>query len=511
MTRSLLLGIDAGTTGLKAVLCDPDGTILAQASQEYPTAYPHPNWAQQDPEAWWRAACDVIPRVLAAAADADPRAIAGIGVSGQAPAVVPVDRDGAPLHPALIWLDRRSEPQCAWLREQVGEEAITRTNGARIDPYYLAPKWLWLKDNEPEVYRRTHVVLQVNGFLIHRLTGRFSMDVSHGPLTLFFDSPNLRYSERLADRMGLDLAKMPAVAACAEVVGEVTAAAAAATGLAVGTPVVAGMCDGTAAALEAGLTEVGDAVEMTGQSTVISICADAPYLGRELVSLVHAIPGRYLAVGALVATGGALRWFRDQLGEPERLAAQAQGIDPFELLSAEAAGSPAGANRLLFLPYMFGERSPIWDTDARGVYFGLSLASTKADMVRAIMEGAAFGLRHNLEVAAAAGFHARTLSCVGGGARSPVWNQIKADVLRMPIRLPVAATGAPLGDALAAGVGMGVYASFADAVARISRIQREYRPDEALAERYDCLYRVYVGLYPALQASFRELAAVGYD
>ena len=241
------------------------------------------------------------------------------------------------------------------------------------------------------------------------------MDVSHGPLTLFFDSPNLRYSEPLADRMGLDLAKMPAVAACAEVVGEVTTEAAAATGLAVGTPVVAGMCDGTAAALEAGLTEVGDAVEMTGQSTVVSICADAPYLGRDSISLVHAIPGRYLAVGALVATGGALRWFRDQLGEPERLAAQAQGIDPFELLSAEAAGSPAGANRLLFLPYMFGERSPIWDTDARGVFFGLSLASTKADMVRAILEGAAFGLRHNLEAAAAAGFRARTLACVGGG------------------------------------------------------------------------------------------------
>ena len=290
-----------------------------------------------------------------------------------------------------------------------------------------------------------------------------------------------------------------------------TAEAAAATGLAAGTPVVAGMCDGTAAALEAGLTEVGDAVEMTGQSTVVSICADAPYLGRELVSLVHAIPGRYLAVGALVATGGALRWFRDQLGEPERLAAQAQGIDPFELLSAEAAGSPAGANRLLFLPYMFGERSPIWDTDARGVFFGLSLASTKADMVRAILEGAAFGLRHNLEAAAAAGFHARTLACVGGGARSPVWNQIKADITGMPIRLPVAATGAPLGDALAAGVGTGVYASFADAVARISRIQREFRPDAALAERYDRLYRVYIGLYPALRTAFHELAAVDDD
>jgi xylulokinase len=506
MKRNLLLGIDVGTTSLKAVLCDADGAILAQASREYPTVYPLPNWAEQDPQEWWRAACAVLPLVLADAG-ADARAVAGIGVSGQAPSVVPVDASGVALRPALLWLDRRAEEQCAWLRERVGAAAIASVNGGRIDPYYFAPKWLWLREHEPDLCRRTHAVLQANGYLVHRLCGAFAMDVSHGPLTLFFDSRRLRYAGDLAEQMGLDLAQMPAIRPCADVVGEVTRAVAAATGLAAGTPVIAGMCDGAAAAVEAGLLHTGDAVEMTGQSTVLLVCSDQPYLGEALIPLVHGVPARYLVVGALVASGGSLRWFRDQLGDAERLAAPLVGVDPFDLLSQEAARSPAGANGLLFLPYMFGERSPIWDSAARGVFFGLSLATKKADLVRAIMEGAAFGLRHNAETAAGSGFEIARLACVGGGARSAVWNQIKADVLQASLVVPRAATGAPLGDALAAGVATGVYRSFEDAVRRVVRIEREFAPDPATRGRYDALYRVYVGLYPALKQSFRMLAA----
>ncbi len=489
------------------MLFDADGTILARRVRNTPPPTRTRIGPSRTRRSWWRAACDILPQLFAAAG-ADPRAIAGIGVSGQAPSVVPVDRAGAALRPALLWLDRRAEDQCAWLRERVGAAAIAGVNGGRIDPYYLAPKWLWLREHEPDVYRNTHAVLQANGYLIHKLCGAVCMDLSHGPLTLFFDSRRLRYAEELADRMGLDLAQMPPIRPCAEVVGEVTAAAAAATGLAPGTPVIAGMCDGTAAAVEAGLLRSGDAVEMTGQSTVLLICSDEPYLGEELIPLVHGVPGQYLVVGALVASGGSLRWFRDQLGEAERLAAPLLGLDPFDLLSQEAAASPAGANGVIFLPYMFGERSPIWDSAARGVFFGLSLATKKADLVRAIMEGAAFGLRHNAETAAGSGFDIALLACVGGGARSAVWNQIKADVLQVPIRLPRAATGAPLGDALAAGVATGVYASFEDAVRRVVRVEREFAPDPALRARYDALYQVYVGLYPALRESFRMLAAV---
>jgi xylulokinase len=505
MSKDRLIGIDVGTTSTKAIVCDPEGLLLAQASQEYPTHYPHPNWAEQDPADWWRATCSVLRRIFAERS-IDPQRVAGVSVSCQAPSMAPVDEQSQPLRLALIWMDRRSEPQCNWLREQVGEEVITHTNGGRVDPYYLAPKLLWFKENEPALYRRTHQVLQANGYVVHQLCGAFSMDLSHAPLALFYDSLRLTWSAPLLERMGLDAAKLPPLQPCSAVVGQVTPAASAATGLAVGTPIVAGMTDGTAAGLEAGLVRVGDAVEMTGQSTVLLICSDRPYLGDALIPLGHAIPGRHLVVGALVASGGALRWFRDQLGEVERQEAARLGVDPFELLSQAATQSPPGANRLIFLPYMYGERSPIWDSDARGVFFGLSLATQKADLVRAIMEGAAFGLRHNVEVATAGGFPLANLACVGGGARSSLWNQIKADVLNRPIHLPRAATGAPLGDAIVAAAGVGLYPNIESAVAGMVRAGALHQPRTEWTARYDALYQVYVSLYPSLKSAFQQLA-----
>ena len=505
MTRDRLLGIDIGTTSVKAVVCDGRGAILGQASQEYRTAYPQPTWAEQDPDDWWHAVCLVIPQALQAA-ESKPERIAGIGVSGQAPAAVAVDPAGAVLHPALIWLDRRSEPQSAWIRDQGIEPVVTALNGGRADPFFLAPKLMWLKEHAPEVYRRAHAVLQVNGFVVQRLTGVFCMDVSQAPLTSLYDAKAGVFSSTLADALGLDLELLPRVAGCAEVVGSVTTQAAQATGLIAGTPVVAGMCDGTAAAVEAGLLADGDAVEMTGHSTVLLVCSAVPYLGRELLPLVHGIPGRYLAVGALVASGAALRWFRDELGESERREAAIQGIDPFELLSRAAASSPPGANRLVFLPYLFGERSPIWDSAARGVFFGLSLDTRRADLIRAIMEGAAFGLRHNVEAAQAAGFTLTGLSCVGGGARSAVWNQIKADVLGLPVRVLRRSAGAPLGDALVAGVGCGMFADLREALSHVVETAHEYAPNPLNRERYDQFYRIYKRLYPALKASYDALA-----
>lgn len=502
----LLLGIDIGTTSVKSVLVDLQGTVRAEAAQEYPTHYPHPGWAEQDPEDWWRAVCATVPRLFATGHD--PQAVAAIGVSCQAPSMVAVDRSGAPLHPAMIWMDRRSEPQCAWLHEQVGAEAIRQINGGRIDPYYMAPKLLWYQQHALEAYQATWQVLQANGYIVHKLCGACSMDLSHGPITLCFDSAANRWSDQLLDQMGLDAAKLPPVVPCSQVVGQVSRAAADACGLSPSIPVIAGMTDGTAAAIAAGLVDVGDAVEMTGQSTVLLICNDAPYLGDELIPLGHAVPGRTLVVGALVASGGSLRWFRDQLGEPERAEAARRWVDPFDLLGELAAQSPPGANRLVFLPYMFGERSPIWDSHARGVFFGLSLATRKHDLIRAILEGAAFGLRHNVETAARAGFSLTKLACVGGGASSALWNQIKADVLGRPIHLPQSAAGAPLGAAIVAAAGAGLYASVSEAVRQMVRGGPEFQPNLSRAVCYDALYGVYLGLYPALKASFRELAEV---
>jgi xylulokinase len=325
---------------------------------------------------------------------------------------------------------------------------------------------------------------------------------------MLFNGAAQRWSRQLVDAMGLDHAKLPPVVSCSQVVGHVSAQAAAASGFAAGTPVLGGMVDGAAAAIEAGLVRPGQAVEMTGQSTVLMIGSDRSYHGLELFPLGHAIPGLHLVVGAQVASGGSLRWFRDQLGEEEVREAARLGIDPFELLSRAAASSPPGANRLVFLPYMYGERSPIWDTDARGVLFGLSLATRKGDIVRAIMEGAAYGLRHNVEAARAGGFDPATLACVGGGARSAVWNQIKADILQRPISLPTAAAGAAMGDAIVAAAGAGIYASVEAAVQHMVTPGATYQPRPELAALYDELYQLFRRLYPALQPEFRRLAAI---
>lgn len=502
-----LAGIDIGTTGAKAILSDGEGRLVAQAGQEYPTAYPHANWAEQDPQDWWRATCQVVHRVLAQAG-VDPKQVAAIAVSDQAPSLVAVDRGGEPLAPALIWMDRRSEDQCAWLREAVGQARIAAINGGRIDPYFLAPKLLWFKDHAPELYARTHQVLQANGYITYRLCGAFTMDNAVGPLTMLFDSAAQCWSAELIGAMGLDAAKLPPALPCAEIVGRVTPEAAAASGFAAGTPVLAGMVDGAAAAIEAGLVRRGQAVEMTGQSTVLMIGSDRPYQGLDLFPLGHAIPDVHLVVGAMVATGGSLRWFRDQLGQEEIREAAQLGIDPFDLLSRAAESSPPGANHLVFLPYMYGERSPVWDTDARGVLFGLSLATRKADIVRAIMEGAAYGLRHNVEAAAAGGFDPHTLACVGGGARSAVWNQIKADILQRPIVLPAASSGAAMGDAIVAAAAAGLYPSVEDAVAHMVTEGATYHPRPEYAALYDELYAIYRDLYPTLRPNFHHMGAL---
>ncbi len=511
----LLLGIDLGTTGVKALLATAGGELVAQASREIKTSYPQPGWAEQSPDEWWAATCDVIGRALAAAPRGAGREAAqrvrAICISSQAPTLVIVDSAGRPVAPAHTWMDRRSEPECAWLRATGLEEQIVAENGGRVDSYFLAPKLLWVARNQPEWLQPGNRVLLANGYLVLKLTGVACVDRSHGPLTQLYAGARGDWSAELLAALELAPELLPPLLDCGAVAGSVTVAAAAATGLLPGTPVLAGMVDGTAAALEAGVLRPGHAVEMTGQSTVLLMCSGAPYRGRELFPLGHALADRHLVVGAMVATGGALRWFRDQLAGAEVAEAGRRGVEPFELLTAQAESSPAGANRLLFLPWLYGERSPIWDANARGVFLGLSLATTRADLIRAVLEGAAYGLRHNLATAAAAGVKVKSLVCLGGGARSRLWLQIKADVLQRPVWAPAApnaAGGAVLGDAILAAVSAGLHRDLESAVAAMTAPMVRIDPNPDAAPIYDGLFDLYRSLYPALQPAFETLAAL---
>ncbi len=499
----VLLGIDIGTTNAKAALFATSGALLGEAQQEYETAYPKPGWAEQTAGNWWGATAAIVRRLLDVG-QVEPEDVAAIAVSSQAPTALPVDARGQPLRPALIWMDRRSEAQCTLLRQTVDVERILELNGNRIDPYFGAPKIAWLVQNEPDVVRRTHFFMQANGYVNFKLTGQFTIDRSHASLFQCYDMGLGDWSDELCAMLDLPREKLPPVVSCTDVIGQVSREAAQATGLLEGTPVVAGMVDGVAAALEAGVVTPGEAVEMTGTSTVLLVCVDEPPRQPDLIALAHALPGAYLLVGALVSTGAALRWFRDELGSAE----VSTGRDAFEIMSEQAGEVAPGAGGLLFLPYMMGERSPIWNTDARGVLFGLSLATSRAQIIRALMEGAAFGLRHNVGVAEKAGVHIETLRSVGGGSRSAVWSQIKADLLGRPIAVPAVSLGAPLGDALLAGTGVGLYPDLVSATRLVDQPLTVYQPREAASAHYDRLYPLYRQLYIANEGLFGELARV---
>jgi xylulokinase len=308
---------------------------------------------------------------------------------------------------------------------------------------------------------------------------------------------------------GVEPAQFPAVVEGHRIQGRVTREAADATGLREGTPVVAGTVDSAAAALEAGLFEPGIAVEMTGTSTVVLIPNDQGLTEPALIAMPHALPGIHLLLGAMVSSGASLRWFRDQFGQPEVQAALEKKVDSFDLLTEQAAQAGPASDGVIFLPYMMGERSPLWHTHARGVFFGLSLATSKGAMIRAILEGAAFALRHNVEVATRAGAQIRELRSVGGCSRSELWNQIKADVLGKPLLLPHTSVGSPFGAAILAGMGAGVYPDVRESLREMVRLNRCFEPNQANHRRYTEVYRLFRDLYEHLKGDFDRAAAIG--
>ncbi len=493
----LLCGIDIGTTGAKAALFQADGRLLGEGYGEYPVYHPRPGWAEQDPADWWRATCDAL-RAMMRAANARAGSIGAVAVSAQAPTMLPLDGAGRPVRRALIWMDGRAKEEAQFLGERLGKEAIFAATGNRVDPFYVAAKLLWFRRNEPELFALTRQFAQINGYIAYRLTGALSMDPVHAALLQLRRWETGEWHGELCELVGVEPDRFPAVAAGEEVIGTVTAKAAEESALSVGTPVVAGSVDGAAAALEAGALTPGEAAEMTGTSTVLLMPNERAATSPAFIAMPHAVAGAYLLLGAMSATGASLKWFRDSLGAPGSGAAGGS----YDRLTAEAAEVAAGSEGVVFLPYMAGERSPIWDTNARGVFFGLTLSTGRGTLIRAILEGAAFALRHNVDVATEAGLTVREIRTVGGGARSRLWNQIKADVLGRPILIPERFLGAPFGDALLAGLGCGEYSDIRKTVRALEAIRERYDPEPAVRALYDERYAVYRELSGRLQPLF---------
>ncbi len=489
--KDLLLGIDIGTSACKVAVFDADGHVVAQSAESYAVFYPRPGWAEQDADDWWNAACAGIRRVLEAP-DVDAARIRGIGIDGQSWSAIPVDRSGKPLARTPIWMDTRAREICENLKRELGEETIFLVAGNDFLPSYTAPKMMWFRREQPELYAAASRFLQSNSYIVFRLTGVFTQDVSQLYGLQFYNLRTLRCDEGLAEAMGIDPALIPEVCACDRVVGTVTAEAASLTGLAAGTPVVAGGLDAACGTLGAGVISPGQTQEQGGQAGGMSICIDHAAAHKSLILSPHVVPGRYLLQGGTVGGGGALKWFRHELGN---------GMS-FDELTAEAAAVPPGADGLLFLPYMAGERSPIWNPDAKGVFYGLGYDKTRAHMIRAVLEGVAFSLEHNLRTAAEAGAEVSVLNAMGGSANSAVWTQIKSDVTGKVFQVPVSDTATTLGAALLAGVGCGLYRDYEEAVGRTVSVTRIYRPDPERHERYRDAMERYLRLSGALTEVF---------
>lgn len=492
-----LLGIDVGTSGVKTALFDLDGRAVCQVTRPLTVTYQRPGWAEQSPDDWWSAIC-AATREIAGRMALRPGELLGIGIDGQSWSAIPVRRERGALCPTPIWMDTRCEAICAEYRAALGEERVFSVCGNPLMPSYTLPKVIWLKREHPEVYEASETILQSNGYIAFKLTGEYSQDMSQGYGWQCFDMRRGRWDESLAEAFGIDRRLLPEIVPCDRVIGRVTRDAAAETGLTEGIPVVAGGLDAACGTLGAGVLRPGQTQEQGGQAGGMSICLDEYTADPRLILSWHVVPGRWLLQGGTVGGGGALNWFERELGAQERAWARERGGNSFEQLSREAGDVPAGSEGLTFLPYMAGERSPLWNPAAKGVFFGLDYTKTRAHMARAVMEGVAYSVRHNIEVAQSRGARVGELRAMGGSANSLVWTQLKADVLGHAFVVPDSDNATTLGAALLAGVGVGAYADYDEAVARTVRIRRRHEPNAALKGVYDEGYARYRALGDAL-------------
>lgn len=482
----LFLGVDVGTTSAKAGIVDGGGGMLCQTSVEYPLLRPEEDWAEQRPQDWWDAATAAVRRLTDGYPDLAGR-ICCVCVSSQAPTLFGIDRAGEPVGNGMIWMDQRSRELCRG--ELALHEAYIRSySGNRLDPYYVLPKLLWQKRNQPEAYGAVDQYLQINGWIVYRLTGRRTIDQTHAALTQLVNVRTMDWEKKVFQLLDLDLGKWPRICGCDEVVGKVRPEAAAAWGLPGDTLVTAGCIDGAAVPLGLGLRHPGEAFEMSGQSSGIGVLRRQPQFHPNLSSLKHALPDRWILKGSMSSSGGSLKWFRDQV--------DGRGGD-YREYDTLAAQSIPGARGVTFLPYLNGERAPLWDSALRGVYFGLSASTTRADLIRAIMEGTGYALRTILEEFGAEEAAPAILG-TGGGYRSDTWTQIKADILGREIRvLDPECDAAVRGDAFLCMRAMTLPIPWPDGTAG-----RVFRPLPEHRAVYDVGYELFCKIYRANRELF---------
>lgn len=492
-----LLGIDIGTSSTKAVLIGLSGNLLARSQSQYQIDSPSPGWAEQHPEIWWAAVKQTVSAVLAESG-ATPNKIAAIGLSGQMHGTVLLDKNRRLLRPAIIWADRRSRKQCEEVLDVLGKTRLRELAGNSLSPGFMAATLLWLRENEPELFSRIATVFLPKDYNRFRLTGNLATEVTDASSTLLLDVKERTWSQELLRLVGISPEHLPPLHESHDVVGTVTKSAAEELRLAAGIPVVAGGGDQSMAAIGNGVVEEGIALSTIGTGgqlfTPTRTFTTDPDL--RIHSFCHAIPGMWHLMGAILSAGLSLKWFRDQLSP---------GTD-YKRIDEAASSVPPGSDGLIFLPYLLGERTPHLDPSARGCFVGLTIHHSSAHLARAVMEGVAFAMRDCLDLFSQLGVNPQRIVLSGGGASSPLWRQIQADVYDHEVVTVNTREEAATGAAILAGAGIAIYPSVQKACADLIKPESSTAPVPQNANRYAELHKVYRSLYPLLKDSFHELA-----
>ena len=484
--------LDLGTTGCRTFIFDLAGTIIASDYQEWQSFYPSPSYVEQDANTWWDSIILTIEKAIRKSG-IDKTEIVSLSVTNQRETIVPVDINGNPLHNALVWQDRRTIDQVEYIKTKIGVDKIYKSTGLTIDPYFSATKILWFKDEKPEIYQKTHKFLLVSDFIIHKLTGKFYTDFSNASRTMLFDINNLKYSEDIASELEIDLDKMPDALESGVDIGEIVTEE---TLFDRKTLVVTGAGDQQSAALGVGVVSPGEIKCTTGTGSFILAYLSQPKFDPEkrVLCSCHAVPGTWVQEASIFTTGAVLRWFRDQLGQVECIAAQ-EGQDPYDLISAEAEKSSIGANGILLIPHFVGSGAPHWNPHAKGIIFGLALGHERKDLYRAVFEGVAYEIRKNIEVFKELGIEPKELMLTGGGSRSDFWNQIYADVLGITCVRTVIEESTSLGAAILAASGAGIFSDIAKAAESLCKVDKKWLPNDNRHKLYEEFYEFSYEMY----------------
>ncbi|MDX1520872.1 MAG: xylulokinase [Anaerolineae bacterium] len=485
-----LIGIDASTTATKAIIIDTRGQVVAAATTEYGFETPRPLWSEQHPDLWWDGTVNSIKQAVAESG-IDPAAVQGVGLTGQMHGLVLLDQAGQVLRPALLWNDQRTGDQCDTIRARLGKEKLIQITGNDALTGFTAPKILWVAENEPDIFAKIAHILLPKDYVRYRLTGDYGTDKAGAAGTLLFDLKQRDWSAEVVEALGIDPAWLPKTHEGPEVTGHLSAAAAQATGLKQGTPVVGGGGDQSAQAVGVGAVEPGIIALTLGTSGVVFATTPEPLIEPEgrLHAFCHAVPNRWHFMGVMLSAAGSLRWYRDMI---------APDIG-FEALLSPAAHVPEGSDGLLFLPYLTGERTPHPDPLARGAFVGLTVRHTQAHLTRSVLEGVAFGLHDSFELIKTAGLpKIEQVRVSGGGAKSPLWRQILANVFDSELVTVNTTEGAAYGAALLAGVGAGVWPDVDRACQETITLTGSTTPQAGAVEQYEAHYQFYRQLYPAL-------------